>query len=545
MSSASVRTSFLSAGRGLPVLVLLPWLLIGFAGVLFLTSTLLWDIWTTDALRSIGIYFPIVSIVLILRVWRQLGWETQGTWWGVLPLFYAVVTGFAGSKPEVYFFALKDGVQLLPLGLTVFAYASGVVLLLGGTHVWRKALFPLSLLLFVNPVPSVFRLVDLPLQYLCARTARTVALAIGVHPDGNQLRLLFAPGFGMFIAPGCNGMRGAVTMGYLALVLGYLYRFSLRLRVFLVSAAVTLGYIFNLMRLIALVLFYWAALRFPVLQAHAEKADYLLGGCLFLCAVVLFALVVQWKGKRAHNQDIAGTRTPDCVSSANLNKSALFCKGVAVSVLAMLSVCPYLGSVRIIARSKADSGESAPVFSGIMSEHMGKYRLSRTWLERDSQIHPLYRWGTYRAGNTPDEIDIGLYLGSQPHYPILCHLVRGDKPLWQRIQRLPTANGDSATFDMTLYEGGEGQTLEATTVCDERGCNENALLLRSPLGVVFADFTQWEFALRPTSSFRFMLIRKQSGDLALASATGQPQILQEVEDFILGMNMQALAGVRR
>ena len=119
--------------------------------------------------------------------------------------------------------------SLLQSGLTVYAYGCGIVLLLGGVGVWRRAAFPLALLLFVNPVPSEFLAqIDLPLQYLCAHTAHTFALAIGVHPEGNQLRLMFAPGFGMFIAPGCNGVRGAVTMGYLALILGYVYRFSFR-----------------------------------------------------------------------------------------------------------------------------------------------------------------------------------------------------------------------------------------------------------------------------------------------------------------------------
>ena len=61
-------------------------------------SALLWQIWTNDALRSIGIYIPIVSVVLTLQVWRRCGWETRGTWWGLLPLLYAVMMGRAGSN---------------------------------------------------------------------------------------------------------------------------------------------------------------------------------------------------------------------------------------------------------------------------------------------------------------------------------------------------------------------------------------------------------------------------------------------------------------
>ena len=210
---------------------LLPWLVIGFSGLLLLAVALLWRIWTADALRSIGMYFPIVSVVLILRIWRGLDWETRGSWWGLLPLYYAVIMAREGGNAlQAVAFTPRIAVTLLPLGLTVFAYASGVVLLLGGVRVWRAALFPIALLLFVNPVPKAFELVDLPLQFVSAHAAQSFALAIGVHPDVNQLRLMFAPGFGMFIAPGCDGIRGAVTLGYLALILGYLYRFSMRAR---------------------------------------------------------------------------------------------------------------------------------------------------------------------------------------------------------------------------------------------------------------------------------------------------------------------------
>ena len=97
----------------------------------------------------------------------------------------------------------------------------------------------------------------------------------------------------MFIAPGCDGIRGAVTMGYLALILGYLYRFSLRAWVLSVLGAVALGYVFNLIRLCFLVLFYRVALSFPWLQPHGEGADYLIGGLLFLSAAGLFAGIVR------------------------------------------------------------------------------------------------------------------------------------------------------------------------------------------------------------------------------------------------------------
>jgi len=46
----------------------------------------LWDIWTTDALKSIGMVIPLVSFVLILRAWRSLDWEMEVSRWGAAVL---------------------------------------------------------------------------------------------------------------------------------------------------------------------------------------------------------------------------------------------------------------------------------------------------------------------------------------------------------------------------------------------------------------------------------------------------------------------------
>ena len=80
---------------------------------------------------------------------------------------------------------------------------------------------------FVNPVPHFFTLhIDLPLQHASSLIARGFAHALGQKFTPDQLRLMFTPDFGMFIAPGCNGIRGAITMGFIALIAGYLYKFK-------------------------------------------------------------------------------------------------------------------------------------------------------------------------------------------------------------------------------------------------------------------------------------------------------------------------------
>ncbi len=93
---------------------------------------------------------------------------------------------------------------------------------------------------------------------------------------------MFTPDFGMFIAPGCNGIRGSITMGFIALIAGYVYRFRWYWNALVVLGAILLGYVFNLTRLCVLVLYYAAALHFPWLQDKAENADYVIGALLFL-----------------------------------------------------------------------------------------------------------------------------------------------------------------------------------------------------------------------------------------------------------------------
>src|SRR5579875_1915719 len=50
------------------------------------TAAALLDMWRKDALKSIGMFIPLVSLVLIARVWRRQGWQMQGTWWGLVVL---------------------------------------------------------------------------------------------------------------------------------------------------------------------------------------------------------------------------------------------------------------------------------------------------------------------------------------------------------------------------------------------------------------------------------------------------------------------------
>src|SRR5208283_993722 len=133
----------------------------------------------------------------------------------------------------------------------------------------------------------------LPMQGFAAHIARSFANLLGFPPtNAEMLRLMFTPDFGMFIAPGCDGMRGAVTLAYGALVLGYLKRLSPFRWCIYVAGALLLGHLLNLIRLCALVLYYRIAVGHAVLEGTAKQADYVIGALLFLIATFLLLWIL-------------------------------------------------------------------------------------------------------------------------------------------------------------------------------------------------------------------------------------------------------------
>ena len=476
---------------------------------------------------------PLVSLILILRAWRGLGWQAEGTWWGLAVILTTVaVVSVREQAILILVISPKWSTILPPPSLVLLAYGSGVVLLLGGARLYRAALFPILLLWFANPVPSRFSLfVDLPLQHVSAHIARVFAIHLGHTLTPDHLRLMFTPAFGMFIAPGCDGIRGAVTMGFIALIAGYVYRFRWYANALVVVGAILLGYVFNLARLCLLVLYYVVALHFPSLQDKAENADYVIGAVLFLVAtLLLFAVIHHLRDSRNPNalKAVVDTEQDGSRRTQYAHLAAMF----AVVLLGCVGLgrahAAYLPSTSTISDSVAER----------YPQRVGNYTLVRIWNETLPTGPVVYFWAQYAPADGGTPVAIGVSPVPDWHDPVLCHSVRGENPLWQGRLTVATA-GVPIDFSSALYNDGVIQYLEASTMCRGGACGESATE-RKHFGFIWSHPDARSLLSGVPGRPIRVLLHAESIDAAMPADAARQKLTQDLRAFLALLELDQL-----
>jgi len=501
----------------------------------FSTALALWALWVTDPLKSIGGFIPLLSVFFILRVWRSLGWEMRGTWWGLAVL---VATVAAVHLRDHAVLELVVGpswsIFLPPHSLVAFGYTAGVVLLFGGVTLFRAALFPIVLTWFVNPIPNFFTLhIDLPLQHVSSTIARGFAHALGQKLTPDQLRLMFTPQFGMFIAPGCNGIRGAITMGFIALIAGYLYKFRWRVTALIVAGAVLLGYVFNLARLCTLVLYYIVALHITWLQGHGEMGDYIIGATLFFCATVLLFTLIQRLNPRG---DMVPPKLARVEAEGSLRGKELRSFVLRWNAFALLVLLGSVSYARgLVLHYQRVHGVAATTVVQRFPKRVGGYTLQREWTESLPTGVLIFYWASYApdAGGAPVAVGVSPNLGA--HDSLICHSARGEEWLWHGDLPLATSVG-ATNFSGSFFNDGAVQYLEATTVCSGTTCGQYASSRRH-FGLIYSrPDTQTLLTQSPTRPIP-VLLRVETPDYAMAPDAARAQLTAELRGFVAGADL--------
>jgi exosortase J len=493
----------------------------------------LWEIWTTDPLRSIGMLIVPTAIVLTAGEWRSTGWELRGSWWGLVPLalsYSAVVYG-----RFLILASRSTTVNLLPSVLCLYLFATGVVLLFAGWRVWRKAWFALILLLCAQPVPTaIVYLIDYPLQSFAAQTARAFASLIGFAPGNpDLLKLMFSPTFGMFIAPGCDGMRGAVGLGYAALIAGYIKRVSWVRWFLYVSGGVLLAHLFNLIRLCALVLYYRIAIGHTALENLAKQADYLIGGTLFFVAVLLFLAIIF----RPSPAGVAVAEPLGRGTKAHLDSSRSLVLRISIlCVLGLIATISGIKAVRIdrhsILRSLSSGRLKPDDLNNLLPKQIGDFQLVRAWPEQ-STAGIVMELALYK-NLASQEVTLGIWLPRSRHNAHDSWFVRGELPEMRAERRYVTAQRRVVSFDTALYSDGISDRFAGTVECTPLACRMDLQSMR----LFFSDNPDFPTSSPRTVSIFFSIERIHDGtrkDSALR------ELSSEAQTFLSSVDLQELS----
>jgi exosortase J len=503
-------------------------------------------LWSTDPLRSIGAVFPLVACVGVLAAWRRLGWSVSGTFWALPLIAFSILLARAFA---VYGFAVwYDGQQLglLNCGTALFLYGIGAVLLFGGPRLLRASIAPLCLLLFINPVPRAFNsMVDLPLQYLAATTARSFAHLIGLQPTGVQLRMMFAPDFGMFIAPGCNGVRGSITLGYLALIFGYARRLRPRTLLLTSLGAILLGYALNLLRLCFLVVYYRIGVSFPSIQKHGAGIDYAIGCTLFLFAALSLGLLIrslepstgadiqrakQRPGAERYGYPLRGRRQGYAAAA----------RALCFLALTLAFIVPDLRSAPWRLAPRPNEQEVLASFPTTI----GPYRLTRTWAEHGSNGMIALAMAEYSTspdtGSAAKRFMFGLWVGSANHLVADSKFAQGMLAQWTGSFDATSLHALPVHLDTSFYDDGISRQYDAESTCSENGCSGH-LGISSHEGFSFTAPKLSDLTFAPRGNSLPILLRREWLDSEpTPSADLRAQFENDARLFMAQVDLQPL-----
>jgi exosortase len=189
-----------------------------------------------DPEMSHGYFVPLVAgFVVWQRKDELLAMKLRPAWWGLL------VVLMGGCQVIV----ATLGVELFTARTALLVTMVGIVWTMAGTAFLRKLAFPLLLLLFMIPIPTIaYNAITFRLQILASKLAdeALTLLNVPVLREGNILEL---PNQRLSVVEACSGIRSLLSLGFLALVYGYFFEKKRWIRITLFVATVPIAVIAN------------------------------------------------------------------------------------------------------------------------------------------------------------------------------------------------------------------------------------------------------------------------------------------------------------
>lgn len=243
--------------------------------------------WYIDEDMGHGFFVPVVAGYIVWQRRQEILARTYtANRLGLAVILLGALMLFAGTLGAEFF-----------ISRTAFVVSLlGVVLTLGGWPLLGELGFPLFLLLFMVPLPSVvYYQITFPLQLLASRVAETLLGLVGIPVlrEGNILEL---PSQKLSVVEACSGIRSLMSLSFLALVFAHFFDTKPWMRWVLLGLTAPIAIFANAMRVTLTGLFSEMNPELAKGVFHTFE-----GWVVFMVALVLLVLAHQLVN-RAHGR---------------------------------------------------------------------------------------------------------------------------------------------------------------------------------------------------------------------------------------------------
>jgi len=192
--------------------------------------------WSNDDDMGHGFFVPIIAGWI---AWQKLQEsdlpEACPDWRAMALLVWGAVQEYSGTL----------GAELFISRTAVVITVIGAVWLFGGLRYVRHFAFPLFILFFMVPIPSIiYTQITFPLQLFASSVAETALglLGIAVGREGNVLELSTMR---LNVVDACSGIRSLLSLTFLSLVYGYFFETQRGIRVLLFLSTIPIAILAN------------------------------------------------------------------------------------------------------------------------------------------------------------------------------------------------------------------------------------------------------------------------------------------------------------
>ena len=168
--------------------------------------------WWTDDDMGHGFFVPVVAAYV---AWQRrdaiLAGPLEPNWLGLIPLLWGSLQSYVANLGAEFFLARS----------AIIFSVIGAVWLVCGTRVLKLLAFPIALLCFMVPLPTViYNQITMPLQFFASSVAEATLNLLGypVFREGNILEMANNR---LSVVEACSGIRSLLTLTFLSVVYGF------------------------------------------------------------------------------------------------------------------------------------------------------------------------------------------------------------------------------------------------------------------------------------------------------------------------------------